>query len=79
GYVEADLSKELRNLIVVELKKLGVTAVVDNDNETLQQVINRLNPTEKDVCLDIHWNAGPPTATGVETFIPDRHNFHEKA
>lgn len=79
GYTEAALTKELRDKIVAILNAKGIHSQKDNDNETLQQVINRLNPTEADVCLDIHWNASDnPQAGGVETFVADRHTYEEK-
>lgn len=79
GYTEASLTKELRDKVVAILNAKGINSQRDNDNETLQQVINRLNPNESDVCLDIHWNASDnPQACGVETFIPDRHTYEER-
>lgn len=80
GFREADLTKELRDKVVAILKAKGIQTTVDNDNETLAQVIARLNPNESDLALDLHWNASDnPSAGGVETFIPDRHTVHEKA
>lgn len=79
GYREADLAVELRDKVVAILNAKGIPTKVDNDNQTLAQVIATLNPSERDVCLDIHWNASDnPQAGGVETFIADRHTVHEK-
>jgi N-acetylmuramoyl-L-alanine amidase len=36
-----------------------------------------MNPNESDVCVDIHFNAGPPTATGVEVITADRFTREE--
>lgn len=79
GYKEASLTKELRDKVVAILNAKGVKTTTDKDNETLSQVIARLNPNESDVALDLHWNASDnPNAGGVETFIADRHTVYEK-
>lgn len=72
GVKEADLTMELRNLIMVELSKKGVKAITDDDRETLGQYLSRIKPGTGSVVCEIHFNAGPPTATGVEVVIPSR-------
>jgi len=80
GYTEAALTKELRDKVIAILNAKGIPTKVDNDNQTLAQVIATLNPNESDICLDIHWNASDnPEAKGVETFIPERHTVNEKS
>jgi len=80
GYVEAALTVELRDKIIAILKAKGAVVQSDIDSETLSQVIARLNPTEKDLSLDLHWNASDNAqAGGVETFIPERHTHEEKS
>jgi N-acetylmuramoyl-L-alanine amidase len=73
GYKEGDLAAALRDKVVSELKTMGVTSIVDDDKNALQQTINAfraaINPTS--ILLDIHFNAGGELATGVETFVPD--------
>jgi N-acetylmuramoyl-L-alanine amidase len=77
GYTEAALTKELRDLIVSQLTNMGIAVWKDSDNDTLATVLQKMNPTQADVCLDIHFNAGPPTATGFEMIIADRHTREE--
>lgn len=78
GYKEADLTKELRDLVVPLLKQKGISVWIDDDTQRLPAVLAAINSTEKDVVCDIHFNAGPPTATGVEVLIPTRHTSIEK-
>jgi N-acetylmuramoyl-L-alanine amidase len=77
GYKEADLTVELRDLTTKILKDNGMTVWNDNDTVRLPEVLKAINSTEKDVVCDIHFNAGPPTATGVEVLIPSRHTAIE--
>lgn len=80
GFIEGELTVELRNLIVNELRKLGVTPVVDKDDSILSETVNYLRNLTTNTCivLDIHWNAGPPTATGTETLIPAENTEFER-
>jgi N-acetylmuramoyl-L-alanine amidase len=72
GYIEGELTVEFRNLIVTELKKLGITATIDQNDSILTQSINFFKnlTSNSDIVLDIHWNAASPQATGTETLIP---------
>lgn len=72
GFIEGELTVELRDLIVKELKKLGINPIVDKDDSILSQTINffRNLTTKTCIVLDIHWNAATPKATGTETLIP---------
>ena len=81
GFIERDLAIELRNLIVVELKSLGVNALVDDDKNALKQTLLWLRGkfTTGDILLDIHWNGSPnPDAKGSEVFIPDNSSSFER-
>jgi N-acetylmuramoyl-L-alanine amidase len=80
GFIEGQLAVELRNLLVSELKSLGITPVGDADSNVLKDSITFFkNLTAKDsIVLDIHWNAGPPSATGVEVLIPSENSPVEK-
>lgn len=80
GFIEGELTVELRNLIVSELKKMGVNPVVDEDDSILSQSINFFRNLTTNTCIvmDIHWNAGPPTATGTETLIPSENTKFER-
>lgn len=73
GYIERDLAIELRNLIVAELKALGVNALTDDNRNALAQTLAWLRGKfgSKDILLDIHWNAAAnPEARGSEVIIP---------
>ena len=80
GFIEGQLAVELRNLLVSELKSLGITPVGDADSNVLKDSITFFkNLTAKDsIVLDIHWNAGPPSATGVEVLIPSENSSVER-
>jgi N-acetylmuramoyl-L-alanine amidase len=80
GFIEGELAVDLRNLIVKELKKLGVNAIVDKDDSILSESLNFFKNLTTNTCivLDIHWNAGPATATGAETLIPSQSTDFER-
>lgn len=80
GFIEGELAVELRNLIVKELKKLGVNAIVDKDDSILSESLTFFKNLTTNTCivLDIHWNAGPTTATGTETLIPSENTEFER-
>lgn len=71
---EADLTKELRNLLLISLKKFNPDKVIfiDNDIWTLNQTINwvKNNILPGDLMIDIHFNAFPePGANGGEVLV----------
>ncbi|WP_313411059.1 N-acetylmuramoyl-L-alanine amidase [Sphingobacterium multivorum] len=68
-----------RDLVNAELLRRGRTVVQDNDWETLGQYIGRINPTDKDVVVEPHFNAFNGKATGVEVLIADNANERSKA
>lgn len=80
GYIERDLAIELRNLIVAELKALGINALVDDDKNALKQTLLWLRGkfTTGDILVDIHWNSAGPDAKGSEIFIPDQSSTFER-
>ena len=71
GEKEELLTIEMRNLIVDQLNEWGYNVWVDNDNDSLSQVIAKTKAiaTADDILLDIHFNAGISSAKGTETFI----------
>ena len=79
GYTEAGLTKELRDIVLTQLSNMNVCARHDDDNDTLVTVLKKMDPSESDVCLDIHFNAGTEKATGLEIIIADRHTREELA
>ncbi|TDQ79594.1 N-acetylmuramoyl-L-alanine amidase [Sphingobacterium yanglingense] len=68
-----------RDMVNAELIKLGRTVVRDKDTETLGQYLGRINPTDKDVVVEPHFNAFNGKASGVEVLIADNANERSKA
>jgi N-acetylmuramoyl-L-alanine amidase len=73
---------KLRDDVTKHLKKwYKVDVWNDNDSDSLQTVINQIKAKVKskfDISIDIHFNAGPPTATGVEVIVPNSPSLEEK-
>lgn len=79
GVKESDLTIELRNLVVPYLVQSGLQYKVDDDRNTLSQVIAKIDSTEKCVILDLHWNAASSNqANGLEVVIPERSTDNER-
>ena len=72
GYKEADLTIELRDLVLKYLNQLGAKVVIDDNKNALAQTITFFkNKVAKDsILLDIHWNSFNETSTGTEVLIP---------
>lgn len=72
GHIEGVEAVELRNVIYTELKKLGITATIDDNNTILAETLKYFkNLTSKNsIVIDIHFNAASPQATGTEVLIP---------
>lgn len=74
-FIERDLAIELRNLIVGELKVLGINALVDPDRNALRDTLAWIKGKfgSKDILFDIHWNAaGSKEAKGTEVIVPEK-------
>jgi N-acetylmuramoyl-L-alanine amidase len=81
GFIEGQLTVELRDLILSELKILGVKAKTDANNNALAQTLQWLKFnlfSSKTICLDVHWNAGVAAAKGSEVIVPDVTSQFEK-
>jgi len=79
GYIEGELSVELRDLIMSELSKLGVTAIKDGNDTILKDSIaffKRLVSPDS-ILIDLHWNAFNEKSTGVETIVPEKYTALE--
>lgn len=71
GYVERDLTIELRGLVLGEIQKLGGSVVLDDDRESLAKYISRIKPGFGSVVCELHFNAaGSASATGAEVLYP---------
>jgi N-acetylmuramoyl-L-alanine amidase len=82
GFDEAKEARKLVTDIIAHQKKwYGLDALTDKDSDTLNAVIaHQVKVVEKDfVCIDVHFNAGPASATGCEVFIPTTHTDEEQA
>ena len=79
GVKEADLTTEFRNAVVSELRKLNVQVITDTEEEDLKGTMTQMSAelTEKDLAIDIHFNAATPAAYGTEVFIPDKYTPFE--
>jgi N-acetylmuramoyl-L-alanine amidase len=74
---ERDLTIELRNLLKSEADRNKIKVDIDNDSDTLNQVITNLNSKVQpnDLVLDIHFNSfDKPEGSGIEVFIKDTSN-----
>lgn len=70
---EAVEAVKVRDAVVSLLQKRGLNALRDCDKTSLNGVIDWLRKAVGaiDIVCDIHFNAGGPSATGVEVFVDD--------
>lgn len=66
---------KFRDLLVLELKKLGIKIITDKDTQTNRAYQNSIQPGDGSVILDVHFNAGGATATGTECLISDKEYY----
>jgi N-acetylmuramoyl-L-alanine amidase len=61
-------------------KKYNIMSYSDEDSMSLGKVIAWLKGKVKknDVSIDVHFNAGPPSAHGCEVIIPNEHTEEER-
>lgn len=67
GYKEAELALDLRDRVAAELRSRGETVIEDGSdgvNEPLKKAL--VLARQASTAVEFHWNAGPPTATGIE-------------
>lgn len=72
GYSEAELAIQLRNDLTKKLHEQGVVVVNDADTDSLTSVVNNINKncTNRDLCLDLHFNSfSNASANGTEVLI----------
>lgn len=71
----------LKDKVTVTLRGMGAIVVNDDDKAQLSSVVKNINAQAEpdDISLDIHFNAGPATATGVECFVRKGARVREKA
>lgn len=78
NYREADLTIQLRDLTSAVLRNNGQKLWNDSDADSLSTVVSKLKTGNGSVICEIHFNAGPPTATGVEVIVPTRSTIEER-
>lgn len=77
GRKEAVETKKARDLFIVFFPKGRSEVIPDRDWETNRQVQSRMQAGDGSVVLDIHFNAGSPTAGGTECLV-NRKDFANK-
>ena len=80
GFIEGNLAAEFRDLIVHKIQEQGINPIVDDNNSILSETINlfKNKTSSNSIVVDIHFNAGPPSATGTETLIPSDNTLFER-
>lgn len=68
---EARETVNLRKEVVFQLKQLQANFAIDDDMDDLRQTLAKANTGSGSVVLDLHFNAGPVEATGVEVLVGD--------
>jgi N-acetylmuramoyl-L-alanine amidase len=65
----------MRDQITAHLNLHGLTVKNDKNEDNLSAVLTwlRQRATKGDWCIEIHYNAGPATATGTECVVADQH------
>jgi len=80
GHWEANETVILRDAVVAEIMKRGYTDIVqDLNSESLSQYLKRIKPGDGSVVVELHFNAGPVSATGTEALIGVDADRHDKA
>lgn len=71
---EGDLAMRVRSQIAGEITLQGGTSIIDDPRLiTIETVVAwKKKITERDIAIDIHFNAGVSTARGVEVVVPNK-------
>jgi len=74
GFIEGELTADLRNRVANELRLLGHIPICDVNDSILTDTLSwlRNKTTNTCICIDFHWNAATPAAKGTETFVDDK-------
>lgn len=76
GFTEAYLALELRDLVADLLREKGCVVIEDGEdgqNQPLKKAIDLVRNQKPAAAVEFHWNAGPPSATGIEVLAkPDK-------
>lgn len=79
GIKEADLTIEFRNLVVEELKELGAKFTIDDDKDTLRDILKKIKPGSGSVLLEIHFNSSANLASGTEVLVADKAEYMSRS
>jgi N-acetylmuramoyl-L-alanine amidase len=79
GFIEGELTVDARNRLANQLRLRGHIPLQDGNDTVLKDTLTwlRNRTTNKCIVLDLHWNAGPSKATGIEVLIPAEHTEFE--
>jgi len=74
GYIEGVEAVEIRDSLAATLRNKGCSVIedgADGVSEPLKKAI--VLARKADVAIEIHFNAGPPAATGIEVLAKSKH------
>ena len=73
GFDEAKQALRLRDAVTSKLIEMGIKVYNENPSLELSKVVSWLKSVVKpsDMVVEFHFNAGPPSASGIETFVDD--------
>lgn len=81
GKWEGDLTVEFRDILIAELKQLGINPITDNNKNALSQTLayfKALTNTDS-LVIDIHFNSSEnKDVHGTEVYIPEISSDYEK-
>ena len=80
GVKEGDLTIEFRDLVKVELDKLGVKYITDSDEESLSMYLKRVQTGAGSVVVEYHFDAADSsTASGTTALVGEDADRLDKA
>jgi N-acetylmuramoyl-L-alanine amidase len=80
GVKEGDLTIEFRDLVIKELKSLGVNYTSDTDEESLKMYLDRIKTGEGSVIIEYHFDASiNPLSGGTTSLIEGEADRLDKA
>ena len=80
NFIEGELTVEFRELVFIELKKLGLNPIKDSNNSSLKESINYFKKyfSKDSINIEYHFNSFNNSATGTEVIIPNNPSKLEK-
>jgi N-acetylmuramoyl-L-alanine amidase len=78
GFTEMKEMDRFRNKLIKRLELRGHKYITDENWENNSQYQSRIKPVKGDVLLDMHLDAGGPTATGCGVFIHNNASLETK-